>query len=593
LRLPWRWRDGLMMGLFLLLQTWAELTFGTFGVMLIALTSLSVIALVVLQRLLPFHPFPYDLFPRAKALFANAAIAAVLFVLGLIPYLANMLPDMAVNGDFLVEGGGFSDIFSADLLGFFFPTQLHPLLGDIILRLSDNSALRPDRSQFMVNKGQHIFFGYTVMALALFGLWKQRKQLWAWGIALLTFFFILLSWGPSLRLNGYDTGIPGLFPLLQKIPFLQANRYPSRYSILILLGMGLLAALGFVNLRQKLPARRKNWITAAIIALLLFEHLSIPLPLSDFRLPPAYKAVVADTRPGAILDLPIGWRNGFNVFGKSDTIIMYTQWYQTFHHKPRLGGNTSRNPEQKFQYFMENPVVGVLAALENGREVSAEDFQRAQALAPDLLRTYNIHTVLLHTDKVPPGFAEQLEQLFPLDKVEESDGIFRYEALWPPERAQVTLMADSPELRTYLDQGWGTVSDGGSQSVIWATRLQPEMILPAFSQAADLTLKIISPGQQLVDFVLDGNLLVSQVLHPQLNTISLYLPPSTDGAPRHLYLRAEHSFAPEQIRFASRRIGSTGVDSLLLCARPVKKQATLPISTSTARISAPISVVTI
>ncbi|RME80493.1 MAG: hypothetical protein D6775_16015 [Caldilineae bacterium] len=550
-------RDGFMLGLFLLFQTWAELTFGTFAVMLIALVVLAMLATAAIQG---------QYRSTAARLLLNAVIAGIMFVVGLAPFLANMVPDMLAEGDFLVEGGGFADIFSVDLLGLFFPTQLHPLLGGIIRALSDNSALRPDRSQFMVNKGQHLYLGYVVMALTAYGLWQNRRRLWVWGVAALTGFFFLLSLGPVVRINGYETGIPGLFPLLLRIPFFQANRYPSRYSVMILLGTALLLALGIAGLWTRLRAGWRGRAVWLLALLLLFEHLSIPLPLSDFRLPPVYRSVVADNRPGAILDLPVGWRNGFNVFGKSDTIIMYTQWYQTFHGKPRLGGNTSRNPEHKFQYFMAHPVIGVLAALQDGRPVPDEDWALAQSLAGDLLRVLNIHVVTLHKDKVPPDFEERLLQLFPLEKVEESGGVARYEARWPEERKVVNLSADAPELRTYLRQGWGVVNKAADPTQdppawLWATRARPSLVVPGSSKPARLQLNLFVPTRQTLVFYLDDAFLERVSLQPGRNEVALALPPAGDGFPRLLEIRAERTFAPPDIHLASRRIGTTPVES--------------------------------
>ncbi len=552
LRPPFRWRNGLMLGLFLCFQTWAELTYGSFGALLIAL----VVALTGIVALL--RPAARPAFIR---LLACSALAGVLFVAGLAPYLLNMAPDLAAESDFLVEGGGFADVFSADLVGFFLPTQLHPLFGSLIRAIAGDSAIQPDGTQFQVNKGQHLFFGYTVLVLAVVGLWANRKRLWVWGLAALTAFFLLVSLGPNLRIGGFDTGIPGVFPLLLKIPFFQANRYPSRYSILILLGLGLLACLGAAALLSRIRPARRLPILLLLAGLILFEHLSIPLPLSDFRLPPAYAAVVADARPGAVLDLPVGWRNGFNVFGKSDVVIMFEQWYQSNHGKALLGGNTSRNPEHKFQYFLENPVIGVLAAIQDGRPVADEDLRLAQQLAPDLLRFLAVHTVLVHRDKVPADFEQQISQLFPLDLVEEQDGISRYEARWPAERQQVNLAADDPELPTYLRQGWGPVSAYEGRPVRWATRSQPKLLLPGLSRPAEIHLALVSPGPQRLMFWLDDEFLAEQDLQPGLNSLVLTAPAAPDGMPRRLDIQADRTFTPAELPPAPRSIGGTGVVS--------------------------------
>ena len=539
LRPPWRWREGFLLGLFLLFQTWAELTYGTFGVLLIALVTLTAVGIRVWRR---------D-WRGAWAPMGNALIAGGMFAAGLAPYLANMLPDMRANGDFLVEGGGFSDIFSADILGFFFPTQLHPLFGGVIRALSDNSALRPDGSQFMVNKGQHIYPGYVTLALVAAALWTYRRRWQVWALAALTGFFTWAALGPQIRVNGYNTGIPGVFALLVKIPFFQANRYPGRYSVMVFLGLGLLAALGAYALLARARTRRGQaaW-TALLAALILFEHLSIPLPLSDFRLPPAYDAVVADARQDALLDLPVGWRNGFNVFGKSDVIIMYEQWWQTYHGKPLLGGNTSRNPEQKFQYFMENPVIGVLAALQDDRPVPDADLARARALGPDLLAFLNIHTVLVHRDKVPADFEAGLTTIFPLTFQDAQEGVARYEVRSQPLAALDLTPAD-PALRSYLDFGWGAPGRLGEDetAAVWAVKPDAALLIPASPQPSQLTLTLYSPGSQTLRLDLDGQPWETLTLAPGVQEATLIPPPARNGFPRHLVIHAHRVFDPAAI----------------------------------------------
>ncbi|MCA9869772.1 MAG: hypothetical protein KC487_05265, partial [Anaerolineae bacterium] len=141
------------------------------------------------------------------------------------------------EGDFLVEGGGFADVFSADLAGYALPTQLHPLLGNIVVRASDDSALQPDGTQWQVNKGQHLTLGILGLGLAIAGAWTHRRRRWTWFWVAAAAVFFLLTLGPSVRWMGHDTGIPGLFRLLQNLPFLKGNRYPSRFSVMLLVSV--------------------------------------------------------------------------------------------------------------------------------------------------------------------------------------------------------------------------------------------------------------------------------------------------------------------------------------------------------------------
>ena len=81
---------------------------------------------------------------------------------------------------------------------------------------------------------------------------------------------------------------------------------------------------------------------------------------------------------------------------------MAQQWWQTGHGLRRLGGNTSRNPPFKFQYFTDAPLLGDLIALFNANEphlapVFAQELDaliaRNRALAPQVLQFLGVEYV--------------------------------------------------------------------------------------------------------------------------------------------------------------------------------------------------------
>ena len=78
-------------------------------------------------------------------------------------------------------------------------------------------------------------------------------------------------------------------------------------------------------------------------------------------MPAPYRGIAAQRGEFALLQLPMGWRNGFGVFGTEDTRV---EWYQTIHNRPILSGNTSRYPAFKFEYFERLPLLQAIAALE-------------------------------------------------------------------------------------------------------------------------------------------------------------------------------------------------------------------------------------
>jgi indolepyruvate ferredoxin oxidoreductase beta subunit len=61
------------------------------------------------------------------------------------------------------------------------------------------------------------------------------------------FVFFLLTLGPSLRVAGHDLAVPLPFELVARLPFFKGNRYPSRYSVMLLACLAPLVAAGEVD----------------------------------------------------------------------------------------------------------------------------------------------------------------------------------------------------------------------------------------------------------------------------------------------------------------------------------------------------------
>src|SRR5690606_15583026 len=134
-----------------------------------------------------------------------------------------------------------------------------------------------------------------------------------------------------------------------------------------------------------------------------------------------------------LLELPTGWRNGARVLGRSHELIMMQQWYQTLHGKRRLGGNTSRNPAYKFQYFTEAPLIGDLISLmvNEGEppyrapvidnELAAM-IARNQPLAGEILADLGVRFVTVDVERSSPALLRFVEEALPLTLVEEWQG---------------------------------------------------------------------------------------------------------------------------------------------------------------------------
>ncbi|MEZ4769051.1 MAG: interleukin-like EMT inducer domain-containing protein [Caldilineales bacterium] len=285
-----------------------------------------------------------------------------------------------------------------------------------------------------------------------------------------------------------------------------------------------------------------------LAAFLVFENLSAPLPMADMQTPSIYAAIAAEPGDFAVLDLPVGWRNGFSVFGKQDLIIMSEQWWQTSHGKPILGGNTSRNPEFKFRYFLEAPLIGpltvlanaddghphiqaqmadALAALRAGDRTLADDplLNQAAADAAQALQALNIRFVVVHRDQVPPEFVTFVEQYLPVTLVAQ-DGVH---VLY---RVQATPPADDLTIRPATDplargEGWsGLGSNQRDATSLWAQRRETALFAEPVAPGPYTTAvraAAAGPGQTL-SLVVNGFQTAEQSLPTEWSDLSFRLP---------------------------------------------------------------------
>jgi hypothetical protein len=159
-------------------------------------------------------------------------------------------------------------------------------------------AGQPDRRHVE----HQLFPGFVLIALAAFGWWRHARsdaRPLAWSALALVGVGLLLSFGPEGWRWFYATLHDNVFGF-------QAIRSPARFTVVAVLGLSLLAALG---LRALPPARR--WAPASagavLVSLLCLEYVNAPLELAPA---PALRTDVGqwlatEPVPGAVLYLPI------------------------------------------------------------------------------------------------------------------------------------------------------------------------------------------------------------------------------------------------------------------------------------------------
>lgn len=524
------WRNGALAGLFFVLTSWTELTFIPF---LALLTALYLLYLLVVNRA-----------SLNRSLLRNLIALTVVTAIGVSPLAWSLITDTLHYGYFLSSGLGRVQVFSADLLSYVIPSGLHPILG----------AWAQDMSN--ANRS-YAYIGFGALVLAIIGIIAGRKSEAArfWGVAALFFALILL--GPLLIVDGQVTGIPMPFALLQKLPFINANRYPVRFNVMMMLALAVLIAYGAAWL---LKTRRGAFALAALGAVLLFEQLLVPLPLSDLRAAPILETISKEPGDFAVLDLPLGWRNSTDVQGKIDNTA---QFYQTTHNKRLLGGLTSRNPLFKFQYFLELPVINSIIALENGGTVDEETRAHDRQLAPAILQFFGIRYIQAQKSLTPAPVLEYVRDIFPLTQVYADDDHIVYHADSAADPAQGEFDPASEIARAAFDYGWGRPEvDSSNTGYRWATDEQARMWLPLTPGAYDFTFQLrgAHPAQH-VTLRMNDQVAAAWDLTDGWDSYSAHLPAETihDGLNEFIFQTDTTPLA--QASPDTEAIGKTGVRS--------------------------------
>ena len=210
------------------------------------------------------------------------------------------------------------------------------------------------------------------VALVLIAMaWRTgwRPSCWWTG---LTVVFGLLALGPFINIGGINTYVPGPWALLRYVPVVGLARTPARFSVVMMLGVAILFAAALAWIGTRYPQRRRLIVSLAG-ALLLFELLPSPRTLHSAGIPAIYSHIAAAPENVAVLELPFGVRDGTASVGDFSA---RTQFFQTAHGKPIMGGYLSRVSWQRLDELRRNPVLNALALLSEGRRLTPEQEQR-------------------------------------------------------------------------------------------------------------------------------------------------------------------------------------------------------------------------
>ncbi len=252
--------------------------------------------------------------------------------------------------------------FSADLLAFLLPDPQNPFFGGLTAPVYANF-----KSFYLIEEA--IFPGYLLILLGLVAPWLPRvRNRVVFFLAGLIATGFVLALGPRLHIAGNEIGpnLPYAY-IYGKLPLLPTFRAPSRISLVVQLGLALMAAFSLTWMLSRLKRPLWGWLLlGGVMVVALVESLvfSPPLPTDPIVIPQAYREIAAESGDFKVLELPLDSRS-------------QSLFYQIFHQKRLIGGEATRSSNRMSLSWDQATYLGMFntaessAVINNGQVLNA------------------------------------------------------------------------------------------------------------------------------------------------------------------------------------------------------------------------------
>ena len=252
---------------------------------------------------------------------------SILLLIGLISTSALFFSNYTTNNEFPDRTISEHIGYSVSLENLILPTPMHTTQ-----KLSENVTTQLQIENF-------VFLGYSVIFLSALAVIRYRQNhIWFW--VLICGIFLLMSFGPELKIFGQPTGIGMPDKLFyDAIPEWDEIRAPARFVVLANLALAVLVSYAVYGLiKDRFSSFKQQIILTSIIGfVILFEFSMIPFSSYTEPIPSIYEEIKNDESKFVVLPVPIGGTGDDMLM--SDPRILY---HQLHHEKPIYGGYESR-----------------------------------------------------------------------------------------------------------------------------------------------------------------------------------------------------------------------------------------------------------
>ena len=281
--------------------------------------------------------------------------------------------------------------YSADVRDYFLTVPSNILYGMI------SWPVQPARGE-----GEHALFpGLTVVALSMYGIIHFKKVMsgkpdWISGGYIgddkQSFFLILailasiLSLGTPLHFFGHVINIDLPYKYLYDyLPVFKSLRVPSRFGIVVMLSLSVLAGYGLNRIIAPRTKNEKTLISLLFVLFILAENLYVPVSVvqapSGQDIPEVYKWLANENDTFAIVEMPTGY---FTSEGNNLWYDVRYLYYSIYHWRKLINGYSGFFPN----YYYE--LLGYL-----------QTFPTSESL--NILQQTGIKYVIIHKSEMDPA----------------------------------------------------------------------------------------------------------------------------------------------------------------------------------------------
>ena len=173
----------------------------------------------------------------------------------------------------------------------------------------------------------------------------------------------------------------GLWPLVYSWPGLNFIRAPSRFTLMAVLGLAVLAGIGFERLASRLAPRLRQTAAVAIGALLVAEFAAVPFVLEPYRveIPAIERWLATQPAPFVVAEVPVGNPRNFGQWEQREATYML---HSTAHWQKTVHGYSGFRSERHQRLFAELAEFPSEQSLEHLLELGVTDLVVHPGLYP-------------------------------------------------------------------------------------------------------------------------------------------------------------------------------------------------------------------